>query len=76
MRQGDIYPNIDWGYGVLDVKNIFDSFRNEKILEKIRDSIDEDENFKYIEFSIVRKRVINKLYDEFTKNNLFFRIPK
>ncbi len=76
MRQGDIYPNIDWGYGMLDMKNIFDSFRSQKQLKEIRDSIDKDGNPKYIEFSIIRKRVINKLYDEFTKNNLFFRIPR
>ncbi len=58
------------------MKNIFDSFRSQKQLKEIRDSIDKDGNPKYIEFSIIRKRVINKLYDEFTKNNLFFRIPR
>lgn len=61
---------------MLDMKNIFDSFRSQKQLKEIRDSIDKDGNSKYIEFSIIRKRVINKLYDEFTKNNLFFRIPR
>lgn len=75
MRQGDIYPNIDWGYGMLDMKNFFDSFRNQNKLEKIRDSIDECANFKYIELSVMRKRVVSKSYDEFTKRNLFFRIP-
>lgn len=75
MRQGDIYPNIDWGYGMLDIKNFFDSFRNQNQLEEIRDSIDEGINFKYVELSVMRKRVVNKSYDEFKKGNLFFRIP-
>lgn len=27
MREGDIYPNREWGYGMLDIKGVFDSMR-------------------------------------------------
>lgn len=76
MRQGDIYPNIEWGYGILDIKNIFDAFRNEKKLEQIRDSIDEEGGSVYADFYRLRKQVNNKQYNEFIRGNLFFRIPK
>ena len=76
MRQGDTYPNIDWGYGMLDIKNIFDAFRDEKKLEKIRESIDQDENNIYIEFDKLRKNIVQDEYKEVIKGNLFFRIPK
>ena len=76
MRQGDTYPNIDWGYGMLDIKNIFDAFRDEKKLEKIRENIDQDENNIYIEFDKLRKNIVQDEYKEVIKGNLFFRIPK
>jgi hypothetical protein len=28
-NKGMLYPNRDWGYGILDVFNIFDSLRSE-----------------------------------------------
>ena len=76
MRQGDTYPNIDWGYGMLDIKNIFDAFRDEKKLEKIREKINQDENDIYIEFDELRKTIAQDEYKEVIKGNLFFRIPK
>ena len=76
MREGDTYPNIDWGYGMLDIKNIFDAFRDEKKLEKIRENIDQDENNIYIEFDKLRKNIVQDEYKEVIKGNLFFRIPK
>lgn len=76
MRQGDIYPNIEWGYGILDIKNIFDAFRSQERLEEIRDSINQDENDIYIEFDKLRQDVIKEEYKEVNKGNLFFRIPK
>ncbi|MDO5517090.1 MAG: S8 family peptidase, partial [Clostridium sp.] len=76
MRQGDLYPNIDWGYGILDIKNIFDAFRSQKKLEEIRDSINRDENDIYMEFNKIREDLEDEEYREVKKGNLFFRIPK
>ena len=70
MRQGDTYPNKEWGYGMLDMQNIFNSLRsanniNTNILKKI----------EYVEFDILRKE-ISEEYKEFNIGRLFFRIPK
>ncbi|MDO5517538.1 MAG: S8 family peptidase [Clostridium sp.] len=76
MRQGDIYPNIDWGYGILDIKNIFDAFRSQKKLEAIRDSINEEEDLDFVEFNKLREEIRSDDYNEFFEGNLFFRIPR
>lgn len=76
MRQGDIYPNIDWGYGILDIRNIFDSLRSEKVLNEIRDNINLEKNHVYTEFNKLIQDVQEDEYLELNKGNLFFRIPK
>ena len=70
MREGDIYPNKEWGYGMLDVQNIFNSLRSAKninthVFKKI----------KYVEFNNVRKGILKK-YKEFNIGRLFLRIPR
>ena len=70
MRQGDIYPNKEWGYGMLDMQSVFNIFRSNKnkktnILSKIR----------YVEFSKFRE-TISEEFIEFNIGKLFFRIPK
>ncbi|SHI70602.1 Subtilase family protein [Clostridium cavendishii DSM 21758] len=32
-RPGDVYPNPQWGYGILDIKGIFDNIRGEAMIE-------------------------------------------
>lgn len=76
MRQGDIYPNIDWGYGILDMKNIFDAFRNENTLQKIKNNINEEENDIFCNRSELVNISSDKRFEEFQKGTLFFRIPK
>ena len=29
MRAGDVYPNREWGYGMINVSEIFDAIRGE-----------------------------------------------
>ncbi|MGN0144920.1 MAG: S8 family serine peptidase, partial [Clostridium sp.] len=70
MREGDTYPNKEWGYGILDVQNIFNSLRSTK---RINTRISAD--VKYIEFDSARKG-ISEEYKEFNIGRLFLRIPK
>ncbi|MGL4773036.1 MAG: S8 family peptidase [Clostridium sp.] len=42
MREGDIYPNRQWGYGILDIERIFNAIRGEQgIRLNSRDKYDE-----------------------------------
>ena len=70
MRPGDIYPNKEWGYGILDVQNIFNSIRSYK-----RSEINYSLKLNYVEFTKIRKSIL-KEYKEFNIGRLFFRIPK
>ena len=70
MRPGDIYPNNEWGYGILDIQNIFNSIRSNKMIKK--NSLVE---LNYVEFSEV-KQTISEDYKEFYIGSLFFRIPR
>lgn len=45
MRTGDTYPNIEWGYGMVDVTGIFDAIRGDFRLSDNRDN-------RYDEFMI------------------------
>lgn len=38
MRAGDIYPNEQWGYGILNIKGVFDALRENLLggVEKTR----------------------------------------
>lgn len=69
MRPGDIYPNKEWGYGMLNVQSIFDSLR----------SIDK-ENVRKKTMKIIYKPyeevIRTRKKEEFEIGNLFFRIPK
>lgn len=70
MRQGDIYPNREWGYGMLDMQNIFNEFRSNKNTKPNIQS-----KIEYIEFNRLRE-AISEEYVEFSIGTLFFRIPK
>ncbi|MDD7794198.1 S8 family peptidase [Clostridium sp. 'White wine YQ'] len=45
-REGDTYPNQDWGYGTVDMKGVFDNIRH--LVYEDRGAINEDNEF--IEF--------------------------
>ncbi|MDU4856835.1 MAG: S8 family peptidase, partial [Clostridioides difficile] len=67
MRPGDMYPNKEWGYGMLNVQSIFDSLRSlDK--ENIR-----NERIIYKPYEEVLR---NTKKEEFEIGNLFFRIPQ
>lgn len=70
MREGDIYPNKEWGYGMLDVQNIFNSLRSDK---RINAHISSE--IRYVDFDELRKNICDK-YNEFNIGNLFLRIPR
>ncbi|APF24994.1 S8 family peptidase [Clostridium butyricum] len=67
MRPGDMYPNKEWGYGMLNIQSIFDSLRS-MCKENIR-----NERIIYKPYEEV---VQNTKKEEFEIGNLFFRIPK
>ncbi|WP_072985270.1 S8 family peptidase [Clostridium cavendishii] len=60
-REGDIYPNRDFGYGILNMKGIFDNIR-------LKLSNFESNNI------VSKKRLLNE--EEYYIDNLFIRIPK
>ncbi|NFG61030.1 peptidase S8 [Clostridium botulinum] len=60
-REGDVYPNPQWGYGMVNMKGVFDNIRF-----KINNSIEEK--------NIVTKKTIYK--NEYYVGNLFIRLPK
>lgn len=66
MRQGDVYPNKEWGYGMLDIQNVFNSFRNMRKINLLKEN-------RYVEFKEARKKVKDK---EYRVRNLFIRLPK
>lgn len=68
MRQGDVYPNKEWGYGMLDIQNVFNSFRNMRKSNLLKGN-------RYVEFNEARKSVKGK-YKEYRVRNLFIRLPK
>ena len=67
MRPGDMYPNKEWGYGMLNVQSIFDSLRSLN-KENIR-----NERIIYKPYEEVLR---NTKKEEFEIGNLFFRIPQ
>ena len=70
MREGDIYPNKEWGYGMLDIQNIFNALRsNKRINAHISSEI------KFADFNELREQICEK-YKEFSIGSLFLRIPK
>ena len=62
LRKGDMYPNIEWGYGILDIQSILDSFRKD---------MDLDKDIRYERFSDFK----NQGSCEYQKGNLFYRFP-
>lgn len=68
MRQGDVYPNKEWGYGMLDIQNVFNSFRNKEVCYPLLKE-------KYTELNTVKKNM-KEQYVEYSIGELFFRIPK
>lgn len=60
-RAGDIYPNPQWGYGMLDMKGVFDNIR---IFGKETEK--KDGSFQLDESS----------YDEYYIGNLYIRMPR
>lgn len=68
MRPGDVYPNKEWGYGILDIENVFNLFRNKNICCGLLKE-------KYTELNILKEN-IKEQYVEYSIGELFFRIPK
>lgn len=71
-RQGDIYPNREWGYGMLDIEGVFNSIKSRRYRKPNKMYIDDE--IKYIDY-----RELNKLRNgneiiEFYIGNLFCRI--
>lgn len=60
-REGDIYPNPQWGYGMLNMKGVFDNIRG---LER---------NNQYRSETTMKSE---DLYYEFELGDLFLRIPR
>lgn len=60
MRPGDLYPNEQWGYGILNMKGIFDAIRG-NLVGGIGSTRGIDNNDKYEEYNI---------------GKLFIRIPR
>ncbi|SFD49462.1 hypothetical protein, partial [Clostridium uliginosum] len=60
-REGDIYPNPQWGYGMVNLKGIFDNIRL-KINEFRRND------------DIVIEKPMDE--NEYYVGNLFIRLPK
>ncbi|GFP78067.1 hypothetical protein bsdtw1_04260 [Clostridium fungisolvens] len=84
-REGDVYPNPQWGYGMLNMKGVFDNIRsviNSKedsvqAFNKQNDSIkegNENSNEKLL-YDDNNYRENNE-FIEFNKGNLIIRIPK
>lgn len=69
MRQGDVYPNKEWGYGMLDIQNVFNSFRDKRINRSLKIT----EN--YIEFNQLRNMIKGE-YEEYSIGKLFLRVPR
>ncbi|GAA0075709.1 hypothetical protein UT300005_00870 [Clostridium sp. CTA-5] len=60
-REGDIYPNPQWGYGIINMKNIFDNMRA-KIIPYIK------------HINGVEEKIMYK--NEYYVGNLFIRLPR
>nr|WP_243277885.1 S8 family peptidase [Clostridium yunnanense] len=84
-REGDVYPNPQWGYGMLNMKGVFDNIRSVfNMKEEAEIQVFNEEN--YILEENRKNRDENLLYDdnyreddefvEFNKGNLIIRIPK
>ena len=59
-RAGDIYPNKNWGYGMIDMQTIINSLRSNK------------EKYNYIKFDELIKTWRGL---EYVEGNLFYRFP-
>lgn len=75
-REGDTYPNKDWGYGMLDLEGVFNALRKRNY-EKNNDLYLEDtvEEIKYLTYSDLNKLRNGNSVIEFNIGNLFYRIP-
>ena len=75
-REGDTYPNKDWGYGMLDLEGVFNALRKRNY-EKNNDLYLEDtvEEIKYLTYSDLNKLRNGNSIIEFNIGNLFYRIP-
>lgn len=62
-RSGDIYPNPEWGFGIVSVEGIFDSIRQIKQLRGER----------YFEIGV--KESHGRTLKEYYNNNIFIRNP-
>lgn len=69
-REGDIYPNTQWGYGMLDLEGMFKAFRGyEEDMDSYR-KIFEDDNIVEVD-----EVVESKEYEE-AKEKVLVRIPE
>ncbi|MBY6935131.1 peptidase S8 [Clostridium botulinum] len=64
MRKGDVYPNMEWGYGMLDMQGIFNSLRKYK-----------NKSEKYIKYDEIDQYINSEKNNEFYVDNLFIRLP-
>ena len=67
MRSGDIYPNKEWGYGMVDMTRILNAMRENY-----------DENTRGSEYRLLEDKneeVKESSYDEFNLGKLFIRKP-
>ncbi|MBE6072290.1 MAG: peptidase S8 [Clostridium butyricum] len=71
-REGDIYPNKEWGFGMLDVDGIFNSLRS-KSDKKCNDMYVDDE-IKYVNYAELNKLRNENEIIEFYIGNLYCRI--
>lgn len=72
-RQGDIYPNEEWGYGMLDIEGVFDTLSSRKYRDY--DEIYMDNEIEYIDYEELNKLKNGNEIIEFYIGNLFCRIP-
>ena len=72
-RQGDIYPNREWGYGMLDIQGVFNSLRSRNC--KKHNEVYIDDEIKYVDYTELNKLRNGNEIIEIYMGNLYFRIP-
>ncbi|WP_143152512.1 S8 family peptidase [Clostridium cavendishii] len=79
-REGDVYPNQQWGYGIINMDGVFSNIRNlgSTNIYKDRGRVNkykEDIEFEPIKYELRKYIYDDELYEEYYKNNIFIRKP-
>ncbi|WP_228731352.1 S8 family peptidase [Clostridium zeae] len=84
-REGDVYPNPQWGYGMLNMKGVFDNIRSVfnvkadsevQAFNKQNNRIEESNENRDEKLLYDDKYREDNEFVEFNKGNLIIRIPK